>query len=135
MLEAIVALTLLAGTGAALFSWLGTNLRAAGALTEASARAALQLRALEVLETVNPAKQPKGSITLHQFELTWTSRPVAPPRLSVPYAQQVRWQVGLYRTAVKATDTQTQASVEFEMEQVGLTDLLAGQPVTTTPAP
>lgn len=79
MLEAIVALTLLAGTGAALFSWLGTNLRAAGALTEASARAALQLRALEVLETVNPAKQPKGSITLHQFELTWTSRPIAPP--------------------------------------------------------
>lgn len=133
LLEAIVALVLLAGTGAALFSWLGTNLRAAGAMADANARAALQLRALEILETVNPAVSPKGQRQLQQLQVAWTSREEVPSQLSVPYAKAVRWNVGLYRMAVTASDAQSGVTVQFELSQLGVADLSAARAPAPTP--
>lgn len=135
ILEAIVALTLLAGTGAALYAWLGTNLRAVSALAGASARAELQLRALELLETVNPAQKPQGELTVGQLRLQWRSEPAAPPRYSIPYAQGVRWQVGLFKTHVLARDADQASQVEFVITQIGLMDVSPGQPAADAPAP
>ncbi|WP_422012259.1 hypothetical protein [Roseateles sp.] len=135
ILEAIVALTLLAGTGAALYAWLGTNLRSASALSEAMIRSELQLRALELLETVNPAKQAQGALTVGQLKLQWRSQETTPSRYSMPYAQEINWRVALYRTKVTAQDLQSKTSVHFEVTQAGVADASAAQAPASSPAP
>ncbi len=138
LLEALVALVLLAGTGAALFSWIGENTRAASRLEEARVRTALQLQSLALLESINPYVEPQGDRILPDLNLHWTSELAEPPRLSVPTQamQSPRWRVALYRVKAHARQASTGTSVDFEVVLTGLDDMAkaaAGRPTTEGP--
>ncbi len=130
LLEAIVALVILASSGLALFAWIGQNLADVRRTEDVQARAALQLTALAMVSNINPFVQPKGERRVGAVVVRWTSELVEPPRYSLPFAgaHAPRWEVGLYRLDVVSAEDSTGTRVEFSLEQTGLNDLTAGQP-------
>ncbi|MBL8278841.1 MAG: type II secretion system protein [Pelomonas sp.] len=130
LLEAIVALVILATSGLALFSWIGQSIADVRRTEDAQARAALQLTALAVLTSVNPQAEPQGERRVGRVVVRWTSQLLEPLRYSLPYAgsQGPRWEVGLYRLTVVASDEPAGIRVDFSMDQTGLRQLDTGGP-------
>lgn len=130
LLEAIVALAILAGAGLALFSWIGQTVIDVRRVEEAQARAALQLTAMGLVANVNPFAEPKGERRVGALRVQWNSALIEPLRYSLPFAGAAspRWQVGLYRLDVVGVDDAIGTRVEFSLEQVGLNGL-AVQPL------
>lgn len=122
LLEAIVALTILAGTGAALFAWISQNLQAASRVETEQARVALQMAAQGLVASVNPFVEPTGSRRLGTLQVSWHARLAAPLRASVPTqpTETMRWRVGLYELEVRASDAASGASTDFKLLQTGL---------------
>lgn len=129
LLEAIVALVILASSGLALFAWIGQNLTDVSRIEDVQARAALQLNALALVTNVNPYAEPKGERRVGGMLVRWSSELVEPLRYSLPFAggHSPRWQVGLYRLDVVATEEPKGARVEFSVEQAGLNALFGGE--------
>lgn len=76
LLEAIVALSIMATTLLALYSWLSTNTMALNR-TRAVAYSLQDARAaLAVVETVNPMAEPRGERHLPPLDIRWESRPI-----------------------------------------------------------
>ncbi|HAI58555.1 MAG TPA: type II secretion system protein [Xanthomonadaceae bacterium] len=102
LLEAIVALAILAAGGMALFAALNTSMRA---IERANATARLDAGtqdALSRLETLNPMLQPSGEEPLGRFRLRWTATPVEPPRDGLTnYLQPGYFELGLYDLEVE----------------------------------
>lgn len=128
LLEAIVAMTILAGTGAALYTWVGSNLRAVSQFAEARARAQLQLQALEMLEAINPAAQAVGARKLGQLEVSWRSEPASLLRPGISRGDGARWQVGLYRVNLLVRDVSSGTEVRFDTLHTGVLPLGAAAP-------
>ncbi|MBT9455983.1 MAG: prepilin-type N-terminal cleavage/methylation domain-containing protein [Burkholderiaceae bacterium] len=122
LLEAIVAMTILATGGAALFAWIAQNLEAASRLKQHEARVQQQLQAESLLATVNPSVEPQGERRLAGLMVRWQSELVAPLRPSLPLQlrQQVRWRVGLYRLRVELQGPDPALNDRFEVLQTGL---------------
>lgn len=83
LLEAIVALTIMATCLLALYAWLSTSTLAlnrvranAAAITDARA-------AMAAIETVNPLAEPSGRRELKPLEIIWKSRPLTDIRLGM----------------------------------------------------
>ena len=122
LLEAIVALALLAGTGIALFTWINQNLDAASRLRVHEQRAQLLLSAQALVETVNPMQARSGQLEAGDLALTWESEPIEPPRANATFNPERLagpWQVGLYRVQVRARDRKRGTELEFEQWRVG----------------
>lgn len=80
LLEAIVAMVVMATALMALYAWLSSS-------TLAMTRAQAQNRALEdarsalaLVETINPMLEPTGERQLGEIAVSWQSTPVAPRR-------------------------------------------------------
>jgi general secretion pathway protein I len=129
LLEAIVALTILAATGAALFAWISQNLQDAARIEAAQARTALQMSARGLMGAINPFTEPEGTRSLGSIRVQWRSKPVAPLRASVPTQPMeiTRWRVGLYEVDVSASDEVSGAQASFKMLQTGLESLAGAQ--------
>jgi general secretion pathway protein I len=122
LLEAIVALTLLAGTGVALFTWINQNLDAASRLRVHEQRAQLLLSAQALVDTVNPMQAPTGQLEAGDLVLSWQAEAIEPPRANAtfnPERPAGPWQVGLYRVQVQARDRKRGTELEFEQWRVG----------------
>ncbi len=115
LLEAIVALALLAGAGLALLSWIQQSLQSATRMRIAAQEARLLLTAQAVVELLNPAEQPEGSWRSNGLTLAWQSQPVEQPRRNTTFLEGIPgpWQVGLYRLAVTARDDSSAVSIAF----------------------
>lgn len=135
LLEAIVALAILAGSGAALFAWISQNLQAAARIEAEQDRVALQLAAQGLVASVNPFAEPEGTRRLGATTVSWRAKLVAPLRASVPTQamEQTRWRVGLYELVVTAKDENTAASTQFTLMQAGLEALGAGPALRVDP--
>ncbi|MGQ3050330.1 MAG: type II secretion system protein [Roseateles sp.] len=129
LLEAIVALVILASAGLALFAWIGQSLGDVRRIEDAQARAALQLKAVGLVTNINPFVEPKGERRVGAVRIRWTSELIEPMRYSLPFAgsKSPIWEVGLYRLDVVGTEESTATRVEFSIEQPGL-NALAVQP-------
>ena len=80
LLEAIVALSIMATTLLALYSWLSVNTMALNR-TRSVANSLQDARsALAVVETINPMDQPRGERILPPLEIRWTARPISDRR-------------------------------------------------------
>ena len=125
LLEAIVALALLAGTGLALLGWIQQSLQSASRLRDTEQEARLLLSAQALVELINPAEQPSGSLQSNGLTVSWTSQAVEPPkRNAVDEGEAVAtWQVGLYRLAVKAVDDARAVNISFVQFRTGLNKL------------
>lgn len=98
LLEAIVALTILASVGLALFAGINQSVQMIGRAERAREADSALLNAVAWVETVNPAQAPNGSHQLGDVELSWTSAPVEPPLDgSTGYLVPGLYRVGLYK--------------------------------------
>ena len=86
LLEAIVALTIMATSLLALYAWLSTSTFALGRV-RASALSLQDARAAKaVIETINPMTEPAGTRQLPPLEIHWTSRPLTEQRTGMSRA-------------------------------------------------
>lgn len=102
LLEAIVALTILAAVGMALFAAMHQSVQMV-ARAERSRVADSALRnAMAWVETINPAETPRGEERLGDVTMRWEAEPVEPPRDAMTgYMQAGLYQVGLYDVRVQ----------------------------------
>jgi len=120
LLEAIVALTLLALSGAALFSWIDSNARNLQRAALATERAQARIDAVELLTNINPAEQPEGTVDTGPLVFRWTTRVVKPMQDSRAYPRGISlYQVGLFETTVNITDTRSDETDEVAFRQIG----------------
>jgi len=86
LLEAIVALTIMATCLLALYAWLSTSTFALGR-ARASALSLQDARAARaVIETINPMAEPEGTRELPPLEIRWTTRPLTERRTGMSRA-------------------------------------------------
>ncbi len=132
-MEAIVALVLLAGTGAVLFEWMQQNLRTVARLENAEQERLLQEAALGLLRGVNPALQPEGERSVAGLSLTWQSTAqLGPPRRMGSDAGPATgvWEVSLHRLELTVTQQQPALQLRLSVLQPGYRSVL-----TSSPAP
>ena len=80
-----MALTLFAGAGMALFSWINANIARAAQLQERSESAQAQLLVLAWVQALNPAQQPSGSADLGPgVHIRWSSQQTSPRQQAAP---------------------------------------------------
>ena len=119
LLEAIVALALLASVGMALLSWLNGSLISLRRVQEVAAVQAAARDALAYLDTINPMLTPQGETELGEWRLRWQAREVEPAREGAGYPGGIGlFDVGLYDTRVWL-ERDGRAIEEFVLRQVG----------------
>jgi general secretion pathway protein I len=101
LLEAIVAMVLIATAGLALFSWINTSFISLNRIQAANAQAAAEMNALQFMQTVNPMLTPSGNTTLGRLKIEWQARPASEVRRNVTDSELPGpFQVALYDTDV-----------------------------------
>lgn len=119
LLEAIVALTILASVGMALFAAISQTVQMVGRAEHAREADSALLNAAAWLETVNPAQRPEGVEQLGDIELRWRAEPIEPLRDgSTGTSWPGLYQVGLYRVHVELR-RDGQFMAETEIRRVG----------------
>lgn len=119
LLEAIVALAILAAAGMALFAAMGQSVRMVERAEAARERESAQRNALAWLQTVNPAKEPDGQVQLGDVLVRWHAEALEPPRDAMTgYLQAGLFQVALYRVHLEL-ERERQPVAEFEVRRVG----------------
>ncbi len=120
LIEAIVALVLMATTGMALFSWVNSNIITLNRVQASNAQDAATSNALEYLSSVNPMDRPEGSAVLGSYKLLWKAKPIADPRDGASYPVGISlYQVALYQTEVAIERLDGQSWFAFSLQQVG----------------
>jgi general secretion pathway protein I len=120
LLEAIVALVLIASTGLALFSWVDTNLAEASRLRERDAASRLQVSAVEFMGSVNPSAEPRGQRDLARMSLSWEATAQGPEAPGIGFTGlPTDYRLQLYDTAVAARDTRSGAATHFTVTLLG----------------
>jgi general secretion pathway protein I len=123
LLEAIVAMAILASAGMALFAAMSQSVQMVERAEAARERESAELDALAWIQTVNPALQPSGEEQLGDVLLHWSSEPVEPPRdASAGYLRSGLYQVGLYRVHLRL-ERDRQLWAELDLRRVGYTQV------------
>lgn len=118
LLEAIVALAIVASAGMALFAALNSALDMVGRAERAAAQDSALNNALAWMETVNPMLEPEGRVELGEFELAWSAEPIEPARNAVTWLMAPGlYQVGLYR--VELSLSRDGETVAYTYRRVG----------------
>lgn len=98
LLEAIVALAILASAGLALFAAMSQSTQMVQRARFARETDAALRNALAWTQQVNPMEAPRGEQVLGRYVLRWESEPVEAPRDAVTgYLEPGLYEVGLYR--------------------------------------
>jgi len=120
LLEAIVALTLLALSGAALFTWIDSSARNLQRASQATERALVRINALELVANVNPADRPEGKVEAGPFTFRWAARALEPMQDARAYPRGMSlYQVGLFETTVQVSDRRRGLVEEVTLRQIG----------------
>lgn len=120
LIEAIVALVLIATTGMALFSWINSNIITLNRVQEINAENAATLNAVEYMNNINPMIVPEGKNNLGSCRLSWKSEAQTEPRdgASYPYGISL-YQLGMYQTKVSVQKPDGKFWFSFTLQQVG----------------
>lgn len=120
LLEAIVALVLIATTGMALFGWVNSNVIALQRVQSGNARDAATLNALQYLQNVNPMETPEGEVGLGDYRLRWKALATTEPRDGAGYPSGLSlYQLAMYQTQVALLTADGKDWFGFELQQVG----------------
>lgn len=102
LLEAIVALAILAAAGLALFTALTQSLQMLGRAERARELDRAMRNALLVVERVEPSRQARGEADVGGYLLRWTLEPIEPPKPGATgFLQSGYYEVGLYRVRIQ----------------------------------
>lgn len=119
LLEAIVALAILASVGMALFAAMNQSLSMVARAEKVRERESALRNAVAWIQVVNPAQQPRGEHELGDLRLRWTSEPVEPPRdAATGHERAGLYRVGLYKMRLEL-DRDGQPLAEIELRRVG----------------
>lgn len=120
LIEAIVALVLVATTGMALFSWINSNIITLNRIQEINTENAATLNAVEYMHNVNPMITPEGQANLGAFRLSWKSEVTTEPRdgASYPYGVSL-YQIGIYQSQITVQKPDGKYWFAFPLQQVG----------------
>jgi general secretion pathway protein I len=121
LIEAIVALALIATLGAALFAWIAASLSSLARAEEAAAQNDARLNVLAYMQAVNPMQRPEGRADFGDLRIEWRARPVREPQDQIGYPGGIGlYQVALYDTTVIARrSADQQAWFELNFRQAG----------------
>ncbi|PJK09227.1 hypothetical protein CO614_02105 [Lysobacteraceae bacterium NML120232] len=108
LLEAIVALVIMATTLLALYAWLGSNTIAAGRAQAVHSGLIDARTALEVLEGINPMQEEEGSRDVGEMTIRWRAEPITDRRTGI-------------------TQSNSAAPFDFTLYQLHVETLRAGQ--------
>lgn len=113
-------MVLISGAGAALFSWINTELGSVSRLQESNLRAEAMANVLELMHTVNPMLTPEGALSFAAYRLTWTAKEVTPVQDGLSYPQGIGlFQLALYDTLVRVANPDGTPWFDFTLRQVG----------------
>lgn len=102
LLEAIVALAILAAGAMALFAAINGALRSLDRAEAAARRDTAGANAIALLETVNPMQRPEGEEPLGDYRVRWRSDVLAGPTDALTdYYQPSLYEVALYELEVE----------------------------------
>jgi len=102
LLEAIVALAILAAAGLAPFASMSQSLQMVNRAERAREVDSALLNAVAWMDTVNPMERPQGEQSFGEFTLQWQSEPIESVRDGVTgFRQPGLYQVGLYRVRLE----------------------------------
>lgn len=121
LLEALVALVILASAGWALFDWINASVVALGRVEEANARSAASTNAVEFMQSVNPMLRPEGEMDLGDYRVQWRASAITTPIDGSDYPRgRSAFQLALYDTVVRAyRRTDDKPWFEVRLKQVG----------------
>lgn len=127
LLEAIVAMVLIASTGLALFGWINGSVASLRRVQDANARSEAATNILEYMERVNPMLRPEGRAVLGTYSIQWRSQPVTKISDGVNYPSGISlYQLALYATTVSVTSDGNRAWFELQLRQVGYKQVRSG---------
>lgn len=115
LLEALVALALLAGTLVSIFALVGGILDSANRVGRSNISVQLSLNAVEAMEAVNPMLRESGKIDAGPYAINWTSAPLGPP---IDLASSI-YRIGLYECDVRVTDPAGTELTRLKLRRVG----------------
>ncbi|MFZ1643036.1 MAG: type II secretion system protein [Candidatus Contendobacter sp.] len=118
LLEAIVALALVASVGTTLLSWLNGSLIGLNRARAVSELQVARRNALAYLELINPMTTPEGEAKLGDWTLRWRVSEIEPARDGLDYPGLSLYQVGLYDIEVRLERGADEAEI-FVLRQVG----------------
>lgn len=121
LLEAVVALVILASSGWALFNWVNASIVSLRRVEDANARSAATVNALEYMQAVNPMLRPEGRMELGGYRIAWAATAVTQPMDGSDYPRgKSAFQVALYDTVVHVyREEGGQQWFELTLRQVG----------------
>jgi prepilin-type N-terminal cleavage/methylation domain-containing protein len=105
LLEVLVALVILTGFGAALFTWAGQTLQSANRAIAMQRETELANNITELATSLNPALQPDGELETATHRYRWTAVPLRGPVDQVRHpAGDSPFQVALFKVSFTVTD-------------------------------
>ena len=121
LLEALVALVILASAGWALFDWVNASIVALGRVEQANARSAASANTLEFMQSINPMLRPEGEMDLGDYRIAWRASAIASPIDGSDYPRgRSAFQLALYDTVVRAyRRSEEEPWFELRLKQVG----------------
>ncbi len=120
LLEAIVALVLIATVGMALFEWINSNLVSLAHVEDANARAQAAINVIEYMNTVNPMLREEGKANLGDYRFFWRARPVTNIYNGANYPQgESLYQLALYDNTVHVLRHSGAPWFSLTLKQVG----------------
>jgi len=119
LLEAIVALTIMATCLLALYAWLSTSTLALGHVRASALALADARAAMAVVETINPMAEPNGKRDLPPLEIRWKARPLTELRLGMsPAGGATQFDFRLYELDVEVLHN-GRSIREFNLRKTG----------------
>ena len=119
LLEAVVALTIMAVIAGLLLSWLNTNLNRLGKMEIAEKRIATIKNIRAYMKTKNPMAEPAGSFEINKVSFQWHSEPLTEEMGTAVYQSGGElFSVRLYKTTVDVKPTDL-PEYSFVIENLG----------------
>ena len=124
LIEAIVAIVIVATTGMALFAWINSSLETMARVKAHGHQEQAQLTALEFVKGINPMKNPNGQMVAGSYKIFWEAESIGPARQGAGYpGGKSPFRLKLYKTRVrvlmKNREKEYERIASFYLRQVG----------------
>jgi general secretion pathway protein I len=119
LLEAIVAITMIATFGLAIFSWINGLLISVTKIERNYAQDSISRNAVEYLSDINIMEHPNGKVELGRYNMTWIATPIEPIKAGKSTSGTPNdFTLGLYSTQVEIAENGLQP-IKIELRLVG----------------
>lgn len=129
LLEAIVALTILASVGLAMFAAMSQSMQMVGRAEDSRAVGVALRNALASLERINPSASPRGETELGAYTMRWDAKLVEPPHPGATgYLSPGLYDIAIYNVALELRKN-GQSVYQGQVRRVGYVQVRKPAPV------